>query len=126
MSMATFESTSVLSPAWHARKKQPTDLSAWSEELSGLWLAILLTARWEAQETESQERREDLQAELDQLRLQYYGAIDGIAMTFGVSQAMAMLQAVERNVRLPQEIKRRKIRVQSEEELAEEEDSATL
>jgi len=125
MSMATFDSPSVLSPACRARKKQPDDLSAWSEELSGLWLAILLTARWEAQETESQERREDLQAELDQLRLQYYGGIDEIAMAFGIPQAMAMLQTVERNVRLPKEIRRRKIRVHCEEEIGEE-DSATL
>jgi hypothetical protein len=126
MSMATFDSTSVLSPARHARKNELRDLSARHEELSALRLAILLTAKWEAQETESQERREDLQAELDQLHLQYYGAIDEIAMTFGVSQAMATMQAVERNVRLPKEIMRRKIRVQCEEEVGEEEDSAAF
>ena len=125
MSMATFDSASLLSLATHARSKEEKDLSARREELGGLWLAILLTARWEAQETESRQQREDLQAELDQLRLQYYGAIDEIAMTFGVPEAMAMLQAVERNVRLPREIKRRKIRVRCEEEIGEE-DSAAL
>jgi len=125
MSMATFDSISFLSPAGCAREKEQRSLSARSEELSGLWFAILLTARWEAQETESDERREDLQAELDLLRQQYYGAIDEIAMTFGVSQAMATLQSVERSVQLPKEIKRRKIRVRCEEEI-EEEDSAAL
>ena len=126
MSVATFDSTSVLFPTRHIREKEQNTLSAKSEKLSGLWLAILLTARWKSRETESQERREELQAELDQLRLQYYVAIDEIAMNFGVSQAMATLQAVERNVRLPQEIKRRKIRAESEEEIGEEEDSAAL
>ncbi len=126
MSMATFESPSVLSATRYALEKDKKQLSQRSEELSGLRLAILLTARWEAQETESDERREDLQAELDQLRLQYYGVIDEIAMTYGVSQAMATLQWVERNVRLPKEVLRRKIRIQTEEEIGEEEDSAAI
>jgi hypothetical protein len=126
MSTATFDSTSLLSPTKHAREKEQKLLSARSEDLSGLWLAILLTARWEAQETESDERREDLQAELDQLRLQYYGVIDEIAMTFGISQAMAMLESVERNVRLPKEITRGRVRVQCEDEISEEEDSAAI
>ena len=126
MSTTTFDSASLLFPLRHTRKKEQKPLFTRSEELSGLWFAILLTARWEALETESDERREELQAELDHLRLQYYGAIDEIAMTFGVPQAMATLQAVERNVRLPKEIKRRKIRVRSEDETGEEEDSAGL
>jgi hypothetical protein len=124
--MATFESPFVLSATRHARERDQKQLSQRSEELSGLRLAILLTARWEAQETESDERREDLQAELDQLRQQYYRVIDEIAMTYGVSQAMAMLQCVERNVRLPKEVLRRKIRIQTEEEIGEEEDSAAI
>jgi hypothetical protein len=132
MSTASFDSTSVLPSTRRICEKEQKSLPAKSEELSGLWLAILLTARWEAQETDSQERREDLQAELDQLRLQYYGVIDEIAMNFGVPQAMAMLQAVERNVRLPQEIKRKRVKVHFEPEPEidagemDEEDSATL
>jgi len=110
MSTTTFDAASILSapiltPSRRAHQKEQKPLSARSEQLGGLWLAILLTSRWEAQETESLERRQDLQAELDQLRFQYYGVIDEIAMTFGVSQAMETLHTVERTVRLPKELR---------------------
>jgi hypothetical protein len=118
MSTATFDTASILSASTlpasrRAHEKEQKSLSARSDQLGGLWLAILLTARWEAQETESLERRQDLQAELERLRFQYYGVIDEIAITFGVSQAMETLKTIERTVRLPRELRTTRVRVES-------------
>jgi len=124
MSTATFDSNSILlapirSTGIRTREKEPKSLAARSEQLGGLWLAILLTARWEVQETESLDRRQDLQAELEQLRFQYYCVIDEIAMNFGVSQAMETLKSVERTVRLPRDLRPTRVSIETVPEVDE-------
>lgn len=76
-----------------------------TEELAALRCSIILTARWEASEDESPERRVELKDELALLRRHYDDKIDEIAMTFGVTQAMKTKVEIERTVIVPRETK---------------------
>jgi hypothetical protein len=82
-----------------------TALTANVDELAGLRFSILITARWEESEDETEEQRAQLRSELDQLRSLYFDKIDQIAMTFGVRHAMKAQQEVERTVNLPRSTK---------------------
>jgi len=72
-----------------------------TEELAALRFSIILTARWEASESEDLDRRTELREELALLRKHYGDMIDEIAMTFGVDQAIKAKEEVERTVIVP-------------------------
>ncbi len=73
-----------------------------AEELARLRFEVLLTARWESGEEDS-ERRKELLGDLAGLRRLYYDKIDRIAMAFGVVHAMRAQAEVERSVAIPPE-----------------------
>src|ERR1700691_6230459 len=75
-----------------------------TEELAALRFSIILTARWEASDSETPDRRAELRADLALLRKHYGDKIDEIAMTFGVEQAMKAKEEVERTVVVPCEM----------------------
>ncbi len=72
-----------------------------TEELAALRFSILLTARWEGAAEDDRSRRDELRAELKDLRSQYSEKIDEIAMTLGVQSAMNAQEDVQRNVEIP-------------------------
>ena len=76
-----------------------------TEELAAVRFSIILTARWVASDDETPERRAELRSELVLLRKHYGDKVDEIAMTFGVQQAMATQEEVERTVVVPLEVK---------------------
>jgi hypothetical protein len=76
-------------------------LAAELEELARLRLSIVLTAKWEADRDEEEERRKELRGELENLRHWYFEKIDHIAMPFGVAEAMKAKEQVEGGVTLP-------------------------
>ncbi|MGH9561854.1 MAG: hypothetical protein ACRD3S_10400 [Terracidiphilus sp.] len=76
-----------------------------TEELAALRFSIILTARWAASDEESLERRAELRNELELLRRHYGDKIDEIAMTFGVQQAIAAQNQVEKTVVVPRDVK---------------------
>jgi len=100
MTAATLESASPTQPDVRVHS---TELGFLTEELARIRFAILLTARWEADDAEDAEHRKELLAELADLRRLYYDKIDEIAMTFGVAQAIRTKAEVERAVVLPHE-----------------------
>jgi hypothetical protein len=85
-------------------QRQKDLLTAKTDELAVLHFSILLTAKWEAAEGVSEERRAELRTELLNLRTDYFDKIDDIAMTFGVQKAIDAKKAAERTTRLPREI----------------------
>ena len=103
MSTATVDLLSLSPGTSYLREREEKTLAGTMEELVRLRFSILLTARWEAAETEDAERRGELRAELADLRKFYFDEIDEIAMTFGVQQAMDAKNEVERNVILPRD-----------------------
>jgi hypothetical protein len=104
MSIAIVENLSLSPGTSHATEKKEANLSGAIEELVRLRFSILLTARWEAAETEDAERRGELREELAELRRFYFDEVDEIAMTFGVQQAIKAKEEVERNVVLPRDL----------------------
>jgi hypothetical protein len=104
MSTATVEKLSLSPGTSHACEREESNLSGAVEELVRLRFSILLTARWEAAETEDAERRGELRDELRELRRYYFDEIDQIAMNFGVKQAIKAKEEVERNVVLPRNL----------------------
>lgn len=76
-----------------------------TEELAALRFSIILTARWAASGDEPSERRAELREELELLHRHYGDKIDEIAMTFGVQQAIAAQNQVERTVVVPRDLK---------------------
>jgi hypothetical protein len=74
-----------------------------TEELAAVRFSIILTARWAASDDETPERRAELRSELALLRKHYGDKVDEMAMTFGVQQAMATKEEVERTVVVPLE-----------------------
>jgi hypothetical protein len=106
-----------LNPATrYIRESRETLLAYDTEELAVLRFSIILTARWEASDSEDTERRAELRRELMQLRKHYGDKVDEIAMTYGVVQAMKAKEEVERTVTLPREIKVAKLSSHYEEE----------
>jgi hypothetical protein len=103
MSTATFELLSLSPGTSHLRETEEPTLAGAIEELVRLRFSILLTARWEAAETDDAERRGELRVELADLRKFYFDEIDEIAMTFGVQHAINAKEEVERNVILPRD-----------------------
>lgn len=103
MSTATFDLLSLSPGTSHLCETEERTLAGAIEELVRLRFSILLTARWEAAETDDAERRGELRAELADLRKFYFDEIDEIAMTFGVQQAMDAKNEVEHNVVLPRD-----------------------
>ena len=103
MSTVTVDRLSLSPGTSHLFEREERTLASVMEELVRLRFSILLTARWEAAETDDPERRGELRAELADLRKFYLDEIDEIAMTFGVQQAMDAKQEVERNVVLPRD-----------------------
>ncbi len=84
-----------------APENKETLLTAEIEELARLRLSIVLTAKWEADRDEDEERRKELRGELENLRHWYFEKIDRIAMAFGVADAVKAKEKVEREVTLP-------------------------
>jgi hypothetical protein len=87
-----------------------------TEELAALRFSIILTARWEASDSEGPQERAELRADLSLLRRHYGDKIDEIAMTFGVEEAMNVKDAVERSVMVPRDMK--PLEIQREEEVS--------
>ena len=85
----------------HVQEKKETLLAAEIEELAGLRFSIVLTAKWEADRDEDEERRKELRGELENLRRCYFEKIDQIAMAFGIAAAMKAKEKVEHEVTLP-------------------------
>jgi len=103
ISAATIDRLSLSPGTVEAHQAQPPTLASAIEELARLRFSIILTARWEAAETEDADRRDDLRAELADLRIHYSDQIDQIAMTYGVQQAMDAKNEVEHNVFVPRD-----------------------
>jgi hypothetical protein len=101
MSTATVDRLSLSPGTAYAGECQDVTLASAIEELVRLRFCIIITARWEAGESEDAERRGELRSELADLRTLYFNQIDEIAMTFGVQQAMNAKEEVERNVIVP-------------------------
>jgi hypothetical protein len=101
MSTHLLEAVSIGSAYLNEHEKQGDLIAASTNELASLRFAIILTARWEASANEELERRDELRAELKDLRLQYFQKIDDIAMTYGVRSAMNAKEEVERTVAVP-------------------------
>lgn len=70
-------------------------------EISDLRFKIVLTATWEASKNLPDARRGALKYELRRLRESYMDALDDLAMTFGVDNAIRAQSQVERSVRVP-------------------------
>jgi hypothetical protein len=87
------------------REKEETQLAASVGGLAVLRFSILVTAKWEAAETEDAERRAELHTELSDLRGLYFEKLDQIAMTFGVEQAMKAKEEVEGKFKTIRDIK---------------------
>lgn len=68
-----------------------------------LRFSVILTARWQASDSESRERRAELKNELELLRKHYGDKIDEIALAFGVTAAMNAKEDVERSVIVPRD-----------------------
>jgi hypothetical protein len=85
----------------NVQEKKESLLTAEIEELARLRLSIVLTAKWEADRDEDEERRKELRAELENLRRCYFEKIDHIAMAFSVAEAMKAKEQVERGLTLP-------------------------
>jgi hypothetical protein len=75
-----------------------TLLATKTEELAGLRLSVILTAKWGTSAGVDPEQREELRTELVGLRRRYSEKIDEIAMTLGVQNAMESKEYVERTV----------------------------
>jgi hypothetical protein len=88
----------------YIRETRAELLSYETEELAALRFSIILTARWEASDSETPDRRAELRADLALLRKHYGDKIDEIAMTFGVEQAMKAKEEVEQTVVVPREM----------------------
>ena len=101
MSTVTVDRLSLSPGTSQLFEREERTLASVMEELVRLRFSILLTARWEAAETDDPERRGELRAELADLRKFYLDEIDEIAMKFGVQQAMDAKDEVEHNVVLP-------------------------
>ena len=97
----------AIGPASRYIRETRDELLAYeTDELAAVRFSIILTARWAASDDEPPERRAELRGELELLRKHYGDKIDEIAMTFGVQQAMATKEEVERTVVVPVEVKR--------------------
>ncbi len=101
ISAATIDRLSLSPGTAEAHDEQLSTLATAIEDLARLRFSIILTARWEAAETEDADRRGDLRSELADLRIRYSDHIDQIAMTYGVQQAMDAKDEVEHNVFVP-------------------------
>ncbi|MGB6687264.1 MAG: hypothetical protein WBE76_05425 [Terracidiphilus sp.] len=101
MSNHTLDAVLIAPNCGYAPNKLKATLTANIDELAGLRFSILITARWEESEDETEEQRAQLRSELDLLRSLYFDKIDQIAMAFGVRSAMRAQQEVERTVILP-------------------------
>lgn len=101
MSNHTLEAVPISPDRRYTPDTLKTALTASMDDLAGLRFSILITARWEESEDETEEQRAQLRNELDQLRSLYFNKINRIAMTFGVRHAMKAQQEVERAVILP-------------------------
>jgi hypothetical protein len=88
----------------YVRETRAELLTYETDELAALRFSIILTARWEASDSETPERRAELRADLALLRKHYGDKIDEIAVTFGVEQAMKAKEDVERTVVVPREM----------------------
>ncbi len=102
---AALDPASLNPASRYVRESREALLAYDTEELAVLRFSIILTARWEASDSEAPERRAELRKELALLRKHYGDKIDEIAMTYGVMQAMKAKEEVERTVTLPREIK---------------------
>ena len=96
-----FDSVSIGRGSWNAHESQESLLAACTNELASLRFSIILTARWETAADEDLERRNELRAELADLRSQYSQKVDYLAMTFGIQSAMDAKEEVERDVVVP-------------------------
>ena len=101
MTTQFLDSVSTGCGPWNAHEKQGNLLAASTNELASLRFSIILTARWEAAAGQDLERRNELRAELADLRCQYSQKVDYLAMTFGIQSAMDVKEEVERNVVVP-------------------------
>ena len=90
-------------------------LAASAEELAGIRFSIMLTAKWEASDSQTPERRGELRAELSILRSLYLNQIDDIAMAFGVQEAMDLKDEVERTVTVPKEMSLSEMPIETDE-----------
>jgi hypothetical protein len=88
----------------YIRETRAVLLTCETDELAALRFSIILTARWEASDSETPDRRAELRADLALLRKHYGDKVDEIAMTFGVDQAMKAKEEVERTVVVPREM----------------------
>ena len=101
MSTYTCGVASINSVADYLEEPKRMLLAAKREELAGLRFSIILTARWETAAGEDLERRNELRAELADLRREYSQKVDYLAMTFGIQSAMDAKEEVERSVVVP-------------------------
>lgn len=84
-----------------ANQKKESQLAACTDELGSLRFSIILTAKWVVSAERDQERRNELRAELEDLRRRYSNKIDEIAMSFGIQSAIDAKNAVEHAVAIP-------------------------
>jgi hypothetical protein len=97
---------SLIGPASRYIKETREAMLAYeTEELAALRFSIILTARWEASESEDPQQRAELRADLSLLRRHFDDKIDELAMTFGVEEAMKAKNTVERTVVVPRDLK---------------------
>jgi hypothetical protein len=95
------EPAALVPASIYARLKRETNLAAITQELAGLRFSIILLARWESSRKMDPVNLIELRRELKELRALYFDKIDGLAMSFGVQQAMETKQTVERSVVVP-------------------------
>lgn len=101
MSTAVLDQAALIPAAIHVRIRREPNLDAFYQELAGLRFSIVLLARWQSADTLDEDNRAELREELSHLRKLYFDAIDEMAMSFGIAQAMGAKDEVERNVEVP-------------------------
>ena len=88
-------------PWERAHTEDSPRLTVCNVELANLRHQIILRASWASCDCPTVRLRLELQADLVRLRREYSHKIDEIAIKFGIQQAMAAQQAVEKNVKVP-------------------------
>lgn len=112
---APLEPANINPASRYIRETREVLLAYETEELAALRFSIILTARWEASESEEPERRAELRDELALLRKHYGDKVDEIAMTYGIQQAMKAKEEVERTVIVPREMQPSSIKAENGE-----------
>jgi hypothetical protein len=104
MSTSVLDAAPIVPASVYIRLKHETNVAAMTQELASLRFSIILLARWEASRSVDLDNLAELRTELAHLRALYFDKIDEMAMIFGIKQALATKESVERTVTVPKDM----------------------